>query len=279
MLNKISTLLLGILLLVQIGCNGDKKEATSANNPVLVNGTLKDYADSLHAGIIKQDTMKKSVQRVAENSIKGTIVRVQYHSPGVRGRKIWGGLVPYNQVWSAGAHSATNVHFSTEVLVGQRFISAGDYAFFAIPGIEEWTLILNKNYQQHLADDYSDSLDVVNIKVKPIILDDTIQRLTYLVKPNGEGTGSINLYWEKLFLSMPFTVVKNTVAKNGTGGSGKIALKNLAAKYKRDPVCFMPVSAGISDTTLYDQKIIGFCSSTCKNLFVQAPEKYAEQLK
>ncbi|MEX1202957.1 MAG: DUF2911 domain-containing protein [Ferruginibacter sp.] len=267
------------IILVYIGCKGNNNPASASNNPALMNGELRDYADSINAGIVAKDTMKKSVQRVTQNNIEGTNIRIQYYAPGVRGRQIWGGLIPFDQVWSAGAHSATQVTFSTDVKVAQTTIPAGDFAFFAIPGKEEWTLILNKNYQQHLADDYNDSLDVVSIKVKPTALEDTVQRLTYIVKLNGEGTGSINLYWEKLQLSMPFAILKNTATKKEMGAAGNTILKTLVTKYKRDPVCFMPITAGISDTTLYKNEVVGFCSSECKALFLQDPEKYEMQLK
>jgi YHS domain-containing protein len=276
--NTIAILSLFMLLLL-VGCNGKKEKISSENNPALLNGEVRDYADSINVGIVAKDTMKKSIQRATELDLEGTNIRIQYYAPGVRGRQIWGGLIPYDQVWSAGAHSATHVTFSTDVQVNQTKISAGDYAFFTIPGKEEWTLILNKNYQQHLADDYNDSLDLVRIKVKPTILEDTVQRLTYLVKPKGEGTGSINLYWEKLQLSMPFTLIKNTAAKNGMGSTGNNSLKSLVTKFIRDPVCYMPVTAGISDTTLYKNEVVGFCSRECKALFLESPEKYVAQLK
>lgn len=276
--NTISFLSLFMLLLL-VGCNGKKEHSSASNNPALMNGEVKDYADSINAGIVAKDTMKKSIQRANEMNVNGTNISIQYYAPGVRGRQIWGGLIPYDQVWSAGAHSATHVTFSTDVRVNQTTINAGDYAFFTIPGKEEWTLIINKNYQQHLADDYNDSLDLVRIKVKPIVLEDTVQRLTYLVKPNGEGTGTINLYWEKLQISMPFMVVKNTTVKSGMEDADNNALKTLVTKFKKDPVCNMPIIAGISDTILYKNDVVGFCSSECKALFVQTPDKYVEQLK
>jgi YHS domain-containing protein len=78
---------------------------------------------------------------------------------------------------------------------------------------------------------------------------------------------------------MPFTVVKNTAATNRMGSTGNDSLKNLVTKFKRDPVCFMPVTAGISDTTLYKNEVVGFCSMECRALFLESPEKYVAQLK
>jgi YHS domain-containing protein len=277
MLQQWSAYLMVALVIGIIGCNDGDKNKT---NILPIPTSLKDYADSVNAGLVVKDTMKKSVQRVIENTVEGTTVRIQYYSPGVRGRQIWGGLIPYDQVWSAGAHSATHIYFSTDIKVAQTKMPAGDYAFFAIPGKEEWTLLLNKNYQQHLADDYNDSLDMVRVQVKPVILEDTVQRLTYLVKPNGEGTASIQLYWEKLLLTMPFSIEKNSSDNHTSmGGSKSNNLKSLVTKYKRDPVCYMPISAGISDTTLYKKEVVGFCSPECKNLFVNDPNQYLKNLK
>src|SRR4029077_17699813 len=75
-------------------------------------------------------------------------ITVDYSSPGVKGRKIWGGLVPYDQMWRAGANSATKVTFSKDVTFADKKVPAGTYAFFVIPGKTTWTVILNKKADQ-----------------------------------------------------------------------------------------------------------------------------------
>src|SRR5262245_50315964 len=77
-----------------------------------------------------------------------TEITVDYSSPGVKGRKIWGGLVPYDQMWRAGANSATKVTFSRDVTFAGKPEPAGTYSFFVIPGKSEWTVILNKKADQ-----------------------------------------------------------------------------------------------------------------------------------
>ncbi len=81
---------------------------------------------------------------------------------------------------------------------------AGTYAFFSIPGKKEWTLILNKNYNQHLADDYTEKEDVVRVVVKAQTVKNAIQRLTYTIDvKEGSASGSISLMWEKVKVSLP----------------------------------------------------------------------------
>jgi hypothetical protein len=124
-----------------------------------------DYADSVNQGIISEDTMKGSPERMTMANIGRAHVHMEYHSPGVKNRVIWGGLVPYDQVWVSGAHSATTIDFSKDVFIMGGTVKAGTYAFFTIPGKQNWTVILNTNYDQHLADEYDQKEDVARYQV------------------------------------------------------------------------------------------------------------------
>jgi hypothetical protein len=143
---------------------------------------VSGYADSVNAGLIAQDTMKKSPHRVAMANIGNAHVHIEYGSPGVRGRTIWGGLVAYDQVWAAGAHNATKISFSKQVKIGETTISPGTYGFFLIPHKDKFTVILNKNYDQHLADEYDQKDDVLRMDLEPVAPAKTVQRLTYEVQ-------------------------------------------------------------------------------------------------
>ncbi len=160
------------------------------------------YADSVNKGLIVRDTMKGSPKRVAMKNIGNTHIHIEYGSPGVKGRMIWGGLVAYDQVWATGAHNATSVDFSTDVTIGGKQIRKGKYAIFTIPGKTEWTIIVNKKYQQHLADDYNAAEDVVRVKVKPLKKQGITQRLTYSVVPFGKDA-AIAIEWEYIRVSLP----------------------------------------------------------------------------
>ena len=161
------------------------------------------YADSINKGLIAPDTMKRSIARTAMRNIGNAHVHINYHSPGVKGRIIWGGLVPYGQVWVTGAHSATSVQFSEAVEIAGKKVEAGTYALFTIPGEKEWVVILNKNHQQHLADDYNQTEDVLRTTVLPTA-NNMVQRLTYSVNKTGDAAGTITMEWEKLKLELPF---------------------------------------------------------------------------
>ncbi len=131
-----------------------------------------------------------------------TDITVDYSSPGVKGRKIWGEVVPYGQVWRTGANMATKITFSKEVTVGTTTVPAGSYAFFAIPTADSWTLILNKNFNQGGAFGYSKDLDLVRIDVKPEAIANR-ERLAYVVGDFNNEQANISLEWEKIRVSLP----------------------------------------------------------------------------
>lgn len=147
---------------------------------------------------------KKSIPAEAKKWVGNTDIKINYHSPAVRGRVIWGGLVPYDAVWVTGAHSATTVEVGKDFTVGGKTVPAGKYALFTIPGKEEWTVILNRNWNQHLADDYSETEDVVRVKAKPKATNDVTERLNYTIDQTGERTANIIISWEKL--RVPFSI-------------------------------------------------------------------------
>lgn len=129
-----------------------------------------------------------------------TDVNVSYSRPGVKNRKIWGELVPYNKVWRAGADEATKITFSTDVLIDGKKLPAGAYGFFAIPGGNEWTLIFNKVADQWGAFTYNESEDALRIKVKPVS-NSNHDWLLYSFTDMTSTTAQLNLIWEKLKVS------------------------------------------------------------------------------
>ena len=149
------------------------------------------------------DTLKGSLKAFVEGKIGNANVKITYHSPAVRGRVVWGGLVPYDQVWVAGAHMATSFETDEELIIEGTRIPAGRYAFFTIPGKNDWIIIINKNFQQHLADDYSEKDDLFRIKIKPEIRPENQERLLYQIVSKPGNTGEIVFNWEKLKIVIP----------------------------------------------------------------------------
>ncbi|WP_207495775.1 DUF2911 domain-containing protein [Aridibaculum aurantiacum] len=153
-----------------------------------------------------KDTTKKSIKSVAEAKIGAASFTVNYHSPGVRKRIIWGGLVPLDEVWVTGAHDATRITFDKDVMIGNKKVTAGTYAFFTIPGKNTWTLIINKNFNQHLASEYEAGEDVVRVNVKPQKAAH-LERLQYFIEPAGTNKGNLAVRWEKVKVTLPVTVL------------------------------------------------------------------------
>lgn len=151
-----------------------------------------------------KDTTKKSIPSEVSKTIGNTTLKIAYHSPAVRGRVIWGGLVPYDAVWVTGAHKATTLEVGQPFSVGDTNIPAGKYAIFSIPGKEEWTIIINKNWNQHLADDYAESEDVARLVVKPQNSPNLTERLQYEIEPAEGNAANIIISWEKL--RVPFRI-------------------------------------------------------------------------
>ncbi|MCC5932329.1 MAG: DUF2911 domain-containing protein [Cyclobacteriaceae bacterium] len=166
-----------------------KKDKSSENT--------HDHSHHHHGEASPNRGTAKSPARVAMDNIGDVHVHVDYAAPSVRERVVWGGLVPYDQVWATGAHMATNISFSGPVIFGGKMVDAGKYGLFTIPGPETWTVILNKNYNQHLADDYDQKEDILRVEVIPYE-NDHAEQLEFFVEAGESNTGSLVFSWEKL---------------------------------------------------------------------------------
>ncbi len=154
----------------------------------------------------------KAVRVSPKASITETIgvtdVTISYSRPGVKGRKIWGGLVPYDKVWRAGANEATKITFSGNVLINGKKLPAGSYGFFIIPREKDWTIIFNKVADQWGAFEYNEAEDAMRLNVTPQKsnynewLDYTFENM--VVNEHGKNSAVVCLNWDKL--KVPFTV-------------------------------------------------------------------------
>lgn len=153
------------------------------------------------------DTTKpkvKSPRTSAMAMIGNNHVHIDYGSPSVRGRSVWNGLVAYNQVWATGAHKATWIDFGQDVRIQGKLIAKGRYGFFTIPNEGEWVLILSKDWDMHLADDYTLAHDVVRIPVKPARNPQLVEALTYEVQQTAPEKGRVLVSWEWLNVGFDF---------------------------------------------------------------------------
>lgn len=155
---------------------------------------------------VATDTIKKSIPKEEHALLAGTHFIIRYHAPAVRERTIWGGLVPYDEVWVTGAHSATSLEIDKEITINGTKVPSGKYALFTIPGKEQWTIIINRNWDQHLADEYDTTEDLVRLQVKPQTLPNVQERLKYTISQNGDSKATIDIRWEKVKVTLPVDI-------------------------------------------------------------------------
>jgi hypothetical protein len=199
---KKQTILPFCLLLMVCACHSKKAVKETSSDSVKTSAPKDDAATIQEQ--TQADSAKGSIKAKAIGQLGTTELKISYYSPAVRGRIIWGGLVPFDKVWVTGAHSATNIEFNHDLVMDGKAIPAGKYAFFTIPTKGAWTLILNKNWRQHLTDQYDEKEDVLRIQVVPVKEDKNQERLRYVVKINSSTEGDLIVYWEKLKISLPF---------------------------------------------------------------------------
>ena len=160
-----------------------------------------------------------------------TKVAIEYHSPAVKGRTIWGSLVPYDSVWRTGANEATTINFSTTVVIGSTKVKAGKYALFTIPGKDTWTVIINSEADQWGSFDYHKSADVVRLTVKPM-MGDMKERMAFYLDPANDSTCHVTLQWEKV--KVTFDVTAATIAMTQKGVDNTWSTLANAANYYVD---------------------------------------------
>jgi hypothetical protein len=147
---------------------------------------------------ISAQTPRQSPAATASGTVKGIRITIDYSSPAVRGRKIWGGLVPYDTVWRAGANEATLIAIDKDVQLEGKALPAGKYSLYAVPGETEWIIIINSatgqwgiNKDGTTTED--PAKDVLRVTVKPVACPEFNERLIYMVDANG-----FSLFWENL---------------------------------------------------------------------------------
>jgi hypothetical protein len=133
---------------------------------------------------------------------------IRYSSPGVKGRKIWGELVPYGEVWRTGANENTTITASTPFSLGGKEFPAGTYGLQTIPTASDWTLILSKDAELWGAFNYNPEHDALRMQVKPQTLADSQERMTFSFEDTTDTATTVVLHWEKL--RVPFTITVDT---------------------------------------------------------------------
>ena len=143
----------------------------------------------------------------AEGVIGGHKISVDYYAPSMHGRKIFGALVPYNEVWCTGANIATGITSDIALQMGTLKIPAGSHSIWTIPAPDDWTLIINNETGQfHL--NYDQSRDFGRTKMPTRALEAPVETFRIEIRSDGGNKGTLTLDWEKTEAYMPFTLAQ-----------------------------------------------------------------------
>lgn len=132
-------------------------------------------------------------------------VELSYSRPGMKGRKIFGDLVPFGKVWRTGANNATTITFGEEVIIGGKKIPAGKYGFLTIPDKKNWTLIITKQVDVTNPVDYKQDMDLVRVEVKPVELTQPVETFTMQFADVKPSTCELQVMWDKTAVSLPIS--------------------------------------------------------------------------
>lgn len=147
------------------------------------------------AGILATETQAQekplSPKETVTAKIDGVETEIVYCRPSARGRKMIGGKEPYGKVWRTGANAATTIEFDKPVKIEGKSLPAGKYALFTIPNEDEWTIIINKDYNQQGAYNYDEKKDVLRVNVKPKKTEQFVE--TFTITPEKDR---VTMKWE-----------------------------------------------------------------------------------
>lgn len=146
-----------------------------------------------------------SLHARVEQRVGITDVALDYSSPGVKGRKIWGDVVPYDKTWRAGANAPTKLTVSRDFSFGGTAVPAGTYSLFMVPGKAAWTVMLNTDLNVS-QEDHDAKKDVAKISVKPAALPALRERLRYTFDDTQDGKTTLDLEWERVRIALPITI-------------------------------------------------------------------------
>lgn len=138
------------------------------------------------------DSDRKSKNGRTEGEVDGVAVTLEYGRPNVKGRQIWGSLVPYRSVWRTGADEASTITFGSDVEIQGERLAAGTYGLFTVPDEGQWTFIFNKVAEQWGAFRYDPGKDALRISAQPRVAEH-VESMEFVL----EGS-SVVLRWEKL---------------------------------------------------------------------------------
>lgn len=183
---------IGIGLIFMVACTSNSEEVKFESiDSTVVNQTVNETET------LPEKKKPKSPRMQSANQVDGAEVMIDYGSPFVKGRTIWGELVPFNKVWRAGANETTKLVLADKMKINGNEVAAGTYGLLIVPKTEgDWTVILNKawDYDQHGiwgSNGYDQEGDVLRIETTPTFVDELEESLTFTVESD-----KIKFAWE-----------------------------------------------------------------------------------
>lgn len=148
----------------------------------------------------------QSPAKVVTATVAGKSVKMDYFSPSMRGRKIYGGLVPYGNVWCPGANWATTIAVDADFQLGSLKLAKGAYALWVVPNEKEFELIVNSDTKAfHL--DYKSEKDIGRMKMTLKPVEKPVESLLFEVRADGGNKGTVALIWENTEASVALTIL------------------------------------------------------------------------
>ncbi len=183
--------------LVLSACQKKTENTSTITDTLSVETPAKDSAEA-PASSIEDKSQRKSPPDSVKANVGNVQLQINYSQPAVRGRKIWGELVPFGEVWRTGANEATVFSTNKDIMVEGQKLPAGRYALFSIPQENEWTIIFSNNADQWGAFKYSEAEDALRLQVTPETISENVENLTFQIASPEEHMADVILEWEKI---------------------------------------------------------------------------------
>jgi Protein of unknown function (DUF2911) len=133
-------------------------------------------------------------------------VELSYSRPAMKGRKVFGDLVPFGKVWRTGANQATTITFGEEVMIGGKKVAAGKYGLLSIPDKNSWTLIISKQTDVTSPSAYKEDMDVVRVTAETMKTKDNVESFTMQFADLKSNSCALHIMWEGTAVALPITV-------------------------------------------------------------------------
>jgi hypothetical protein len=154
-----------------------------------------------------------STQTIKQEFGLGSI-ELSYSRPGMKGRKIFGDLVPFGKVWRTGANGATTITFADEVTIGGQKVPAGKYGLLTIPDKDSWTIIITKQLDVTQPAAYKQENDVVRVQAKPVGVKDKAETFTMQFANVKSNSIELHMMWDKTDVALPITTEVDSKVMN-----------------------------------------------------------------